>query len=46
MSDQVHQCTFLCPNTEFAQDLGCLSKHVPIVLLPQVHDNLHDVESL
>ena len=37
---------FFVPDIEFARHLACLSKHVTIVLLRQLHDNLHDVESL
>ena len=43
---RLRQSTFLCPTSEFAQHLACLSRHDPIVLLRQLHGNLHDPESL
>ena len=35
--------TFFVPIFEFAQHLPCVSKHMTIVLLRQLHDNLHFV---
>ena len=45
-NDRVHQSTFLCPNSGFAEHLARLSKHDPIVLLRQLHDKLHFEEFL
>ena len=39
----MHQSNLLCPNSEFAQHVPCVSKRITIVLLRQLHDNLHVV---
>ena len=43
---RLRQSTFLCPTSEFARHLACLSRHDPTVVLRQLHDNLHDLEYL